>query len=81
MPLELIEAGYDDIYDMTEALFDSYAHVPFVDMVLPGVAPNSPVPRERGVRDAGDRFLAQWKASPVEHWLKVVDTESNRIVR
>ena len=83
MPFQLLDASHSDMPAIISIVYAAYSdpYKPFVDLMLPGLDQSGPVSREEGMREASARLLHAWKARPVDHWLKVIDTETGEIVR
>jgi hypothetical protein len=82
MPLQLHTASYNDIDELVKIIYaaNSDPHDPFVDLCLPGLGHDSPVRRVRGEKETAMTYIADWKASSTQHWLKVVDTDTRKTV-
>jgi len=82
MPLHLYTASYADIDELVKVMFaaNSDPHDPFLDLCLPGLAHDSPIRRGRGEKETAATYLADWEASTTQHWLKVVDSATGKIV-
>ena len=83
MSLLLLDATYADMPEMVPIVFAAYAspYQPFVDLMLPGLKPGSETTREEGIEEATERLLKQWQSRPMDHWLKVIDSNTGEIIR
>jgi hypothetical protein len=83
MPLQLLPASFADMDELVRVIYAaySYPHDPFVDLCTPGLGHDSPVRRVRGERETAADYLEDWKDSVSTHWLKVVDSDTGKIVR
>ena len=82
MPLQLSVGTFEDIHEFISLVFASYSdppNHPFLCLILPGIGAESQEIVNRGITNAVERQLAKWKATPSEHWVKVVDTETGKI--
>lgn len=74
MPLLLTHALESDMDHLMEVQFAAMAQEPYHHVLFPG--PNTTMARAR----AGSRTLDDWRNDPSEQVLKVVETESGKIV-
>lgn len=83
MPLQLAMAVESDFEAMMSLLFVAYSDPgePYTDLICPGHNPTTEPGYEQGLENVTQRWLARWKATESEHWLKVVDTSDGKIVR
>lgn len=82
MPLQLHPASYSDMDELIKVMYaaNSDPHDPFIDLCCPGLNPDSGVRRVRGERETAENYLADWENSETEFWMKVVDSDTGRIV-
>lgn len=82
MGLKLLPAEHSDMRALVEVIYsaNSDPRDPFVDLCLPGLGAWSNATRDEGIDEVTKNYLAEWKASTTQTWLKVVD-EMGTIVR
>ena len=82
MPLQLLPAEFSDMRELVDVVYaaNSDPRDPFVDLCLPGLGAWSSASREEGVEEVTKNYLAEWKGSKTQTWMKVVD-KAGKIVR
>ena len=83
MGLKLLPAEYSDMRILVEVIYaaNSDPRDPFVDLCLPGLGEWSSATLEEGLEQVTRNYLAEWKASKTQHWMKVVDEDTGKIIR
>ena len=82
MSVQSLEAQHSDVDEIVSVIFATYEDPvePFVAISFPGLGSSTPS-REQGKRNAAEQLLAGWKTNPNEHWMKVVDSKTEEIIR
>lgn len=82
MGLKLLPAEHSDMRALVEVVYaaNSDPRDPFVDLCLPGLGAWSKATLEEGICQVTQKYLEEWKATPTQTWLKVVEEETGEIV-
>ena len=82
MSLQLLEGTFKDIPDIVALQFAAYAdpYHHYVALNFPGLGSSDPEISKQGQHDATEQLAKNWNKSSSEHWLKIVDTETGKIV-
>ncbi|PSN65966.1 hypothetical protein BS50DRAFT_588756 [Corynespora cassiicola Philippines] len=83
MPLKLLSAEYSDMRELMEVMYPACSDPrdPFVDLCMPGLGEWSTSTQGEGIDELAKNSLGEWKLSETKVWVKVVDEESDKIVR
>lgn len=83
MGFKLMPAEYSDIHQLVDVIYVANADPrdPFVDLCLPGMGAWSSATIEEGMVEVAKNYLAEWQASKTQKWLKIVDEDTETIVR
>jgi len=84
MTLKVEEAAFEDMKEIMEVTFDAYnnPYDPYLDLIYPGLNPETPPGRGKGLEQATEMVLQKYKSTPrdVMVWIKVVDTDLSKII-